>query len=99
MPQTVVWHYPAFPFQYLLLDRWPSIDRASQVQSPITVFHGTADEMIPIAHGRSLTTAARDATFVEIPEGVHNEIPMMQLRSELGRLGTQLSSDKSEVHD
>jgi fermentation-respiration switch protein FrsA (DUF1100 family) len=51
MPQTVAWHYPAFPFQYLLLDHWPSIDRVSQVESPIAVFHGTADEMIPIAHG------------------------------------------------
>ena len=49
LPQTVAWHYPLFPFQYFLLDRWPSLARIPRVTSPIIVFHGTADDMIRIA--------------------------------------------------
>jgi pimeloyl-ACP methyl ester carboxylesterase len=47
MPQTVGWHYPLFPFQFLLLDRWPSIERIGRVQAPIIVFHGTDVKWFP----------------------------------------------------
>lgn len=83
MPQTVAWHYPLFPFRLLLLDRWPSIERIGNVQSPIIVFHGTDDEMVPVAHGRALANASNRARFIEIPRAIHNEVPMVQLRNEL----------------
>ena len=93
MPQTVAWHYPLFPFRYLLLDRWPSIDRIPNVRVPIIVFHGTADDMVPVSQGRALAQAAENARFIEIPGGVHNEIPMMHLRKELDELADALSTN------
>lgn len=91
MPETVVWHYPLFPFQFLLLDRWPSIDRIPNVNAPVVIFHGSNDEMVPVQQGRALARAARQANFIEISDGTHNEIPMMQLRAELKSLLEKLS--------
>lgn len=86
MPRTVAWHYPMFPFHWLLLDRWSSNECITRVRVPIIVFHGTADEMVPVAHGRELAQSSTSARFVEIPGAVHNEIPMHQLREELTRI-------------
>ena len=83
LAETVAWHYPAFPFQYILLDRFPSVDRIPQVTCPILQFHGTADETISFKHGRRLFDAAPPASisgiekgFVTIPGGQHNYISM-----------------------
>ena len=84
MSRTVACSYRWFPFQYLVLDRWPSIDRIPRVDIPVTIYHGTADEIVPISEARALASAAgEDATFVEIPNGEHNDIPMSLLRAQL----------------
>ena len=85
MPQTVRWHYPWFPFHWLLLDRWPSVERIARVEAPITVFHGSADAMIPPAHGRALAAASPRARFIKIPGGTHNDLPPARLRRALDR--------------
>lgn len=96
MPQTVGWHYPLFPFQFLLLDRWPSIERIGRVQARIIVFHGTDDKMVPVAHGRELALASSHARFIEISGATHNDIPMLQLRNELDSIMAALPEWNSE---
>lgn len=86
MADTVAWHYPWFPFRYLLLDPWPSIQRISSVSSPIIIFHGSADQIVPIEHGRKLASEATNAELIEIPDGEHNDIPMNRLRIVLRQL-------------
>lgn len=81
MPRTVKFSYPWFPFQYLVLDRWPSIDRVPRVTCPITILHGTDDDMIPISEARALAAASSHATFVEIPGAGHNDVPKPQLQT------------------
>lgn len=93
MPRTVAWHYPMFPFRFLLLDRWPSIDRIARVIAPVIVFHGTADDMVPVAHGRELAQASADARFIEFPGAGHNEIPMRRLRTELNRIRVSITEN------
>jgi alpha-beta hydrolase superfamily lysophospholipase len=58
MPRTVACNYPAFLFQYLVLDQWRSIDRISRVKAPIRIFHGTSDKLIPIEEARVLAFAS-----------------------------------------
>lgn len=95
MPKTVAWHYPMFPFQFLLFDRWPSIDRIANVDSPVTIFHGTADKMIPLAQGQLLADASMHANFIEIQSGEHNDIPMLRLRELLNSILGTLTSNNS----
>ena len=81
MSRTVYEHYPWFPFHFLVLDRWPSLDRIKSVEVPTTIFHGTEDDFVSLAQARTLSKAAPNATFIEIPGSGHNEIPMMQLKT------------------
>lgn len=97
MQKTVAWHYPLFPFQWLLLDRWPSIERIGRVQTPIIVFHGTADDMIPIEQGRKLAQASSRSEFISIPGGGHNEVPVSLLCAKLESLHASLPKAAASV--
>ncbi len=80
MPRTVKCNYPWFPFQYLVLDRWPSVDRISRVACPITILHGIEDDMVPVSEARALAAASSHANFVEIPGAGHNDLPLHRLQ-------------------
>lgn len=97
MPRAVAWHYPWFPFQYLLLDRWPSLERIPEVRVPVIIFHGTEDQMVPVEHARLLAEVSPESKLIEIPGGEHNEIPMLRLREELQTIRSALSDEVSNV--
>ncbi len=86
MSRTVKVQYPWFPFHYLVLDRWPSIDRIRNITVPTTILHGSEDDMVPLSEARALATASAHAQFTEIPGAGHNDIPMPQLRTLLKKL-------------
>ena len=44
------------------------------MDTPVLIFHGTRDEIIPVTHGRKLHALARNATYVEFDCG-HNDFP------------------------
>jgi pimeloyl-ACP methyl ester carboxylesterase len=81
MSRTVHEHYPWFPFHYLVLDRWPSVDCIKNVKVPITIFHGTEDDFVSLSQARTLAKASPNATLIEIAGSGHNDIPMMQLKT------------------
>ena len=93
LAETVGWHYPAFPFQYLLLDRFPSIQRIPHLTCPLLQFHGTADDTVPFQQGQRLFDAAPDQSstaiekrFVEIPGGQHNFISVGDMQAAIKQL-------------
>ena len=88
MSDVVAWHYPWFPFRYLLLDRWPSVDCMCQTQIPVVIFHGTADEIVPYSQAQKLAAASPLARLIKIEGGSHNGLPFDHLRTELLRLRT-----------
>ena len=81
MSRTVYEHYPWFPFQYLLFDRWPSVDHIKNVKAPITILHGTEDDFVSLAQARTLSKASNNTTLVEIAGSRHNDIPTTQLKA------------------
>lgn len=90
LPETVAWHYPAFLFQFLLLERYPSVERIPHVRCPIVQFHGTSDEFVPVEHGRRLFDVAPASShdgvakrFMTVEDGDHNSIPAGRLRDVL----------------
>lgn len=86
MPDAVAATYPGLPFHLMVLDRWPSIDRIARVNCPVTIFHGTADSMVPIEQARQLVAANPRARLIENQGAEHNEVPTSKLRGLLGRL-------------
>jgi hypothetical protein len=70
-------HYPLLPVRLLLRDRFPSMDRARQVRSPVLVIAGTSDRIIPIDQTRRLYDAiSAPKTFVEI-DADHNDAALL----------------------
>ncbi len=90
MPDVVQWHYPYFPFRYLVLDRWPSGDRIAQVKCPVTLFHGTSDEIVPFSQSHVLTSKAHNSQLIELRGVTHNNVPISRLRDELVRIRQQI---------
>ena len=101
--ETVAWHYPAFPFQYFLWDRYPSVERIQHVTCPILQYHGTADEIVAFEHGQRLFRAAPaksaqgiPAEFISIPGGMHNFISISDLRVPISRLLKRIGDGATE---
>ncbi len=76
------YHYRWLPVRWLLVDRYPSVERIKQVQCPILQIHARADTIVPIRFARKLFEAAPERSvngvpkrFVELTEGDHNDLP------------------------
>ncbi len=77
-------HYPSWLIGLGLKDRYDSVSAAADVEVPVLMIHGSADQIIPAAQGRQLHQALlssarlrRDAdlsTFVEVPGAGHNDL-------------------------
>ena len=97
LAETVAWRFPLFPFQYLLLDRYPSVERIPHVTCPLLQFHGTADSTISFDHGQRLfeaapaqSTSGIQKQFVPIPGGEHNLVSMHDMQSAVTKLLTRV---------
>ena len=67
--------FPFLPVGTLLRHPFQSDERIADVDEPILIVHGTADQVIPIGHGRALhARAAEGAEFVEVPGATHFDI-------------------------
>ncbi len=78
------YHYPWLPVRLVLVDRFLSRKRISQVTSPILQIHGARDFIIPVELGRRLFAAAPERSawgiakqFVELPEAGHNDVTLV----------------------
>ena len=72
------YHYPLLPVRWLLRDRFPSIDRAHQIRSPVLVIAGTHDSVVPIDHTRRLYDAiVAPKRFVEVAAD-HNDAALLE---------------------
>jgi abhydrolase domain-containing protein 17 len=67
---VVVTRVPIFPF-----DRFPNLRRIGEVQCPVLVIHGAADDIIPPSHARALYAAAPEPkTLAIFPRAGHNDL-------------------------
>ena len=53
-------HYPWLPVGWLLIDRYPSIDRIGSLTAPVMVIAGDRDDIVPESLSRKLYDAAPD---------------------------------------
>ena len=71
MAQRIYWYVPA---RLLVKDRFDSLSLVKQLELPLFIVHGTADEIVPFDMGEKLAKSARAAEFLAIPGGSHVSI-------------------------
>ena len=78
---AAAYHFPYIPVSWLLIDRYPSLQRIRDVSCPLLQFHGTRDTIVPFTLGQKLFAAAPDKAangqpkrFVELPRSDHNDV-------------------------
>lgn len=64
--------YPIFPVSVLLRDRFESIDKINNLKSPLLIFHGLNDDLIPIEMGRELFNKASEPKAMIETEDSHS---------------------------
>lgn len=61
--------YPWLPVSLLMKDQFASRDRIGDVDEPVLILHGTADDVIPVSHGKALYDHANEPRTLKIVEG------------------------------
>lgn len=93
LPDVGAMHYPWLPVRWLLMDRYPSIDRIGSVHVPVMVIAGDRDDIVPEALSRRLYDAANEPKrYVLVPGAGHNDPEMVDGRQMLTEIQGFLSS-------
>ena len=73
-PKSASVHYPWLPVGWLLIDRYPSIDRIGSLSAPVLVIAGDRDDIVPESLSRRLYEAAPDPKrYLLVPGTGHND--------------------------
>ena len=68
-------HYPFVPALWLVKDRFDSEAKIADVRSPVMIFHGERDRVVPTRFGRRLFAAAAEPKESRwISEAGHNDL-------------------------
>ncbi len=65
--------YPLLPVGSLLLDRFDNVDKIGQIDVPVLLVHGAADELVPLEQARAMEAAQPAAQLIILPGGGHHE--------------------------
>ena len=81
LTDAAAWHFPWLPVRWLLIDRYPSVDRIGQVTCPILIIHGRRDTIVPFEMGERLFAAAPETSsqgtskrLLSLETADHNDI-------------------------
>jgi hypothetical protein len=83
--------YRLFPVDWLLLDRFDSLRRISNLRAPVLVMHGALDQIVPVAMGRAVHAAAPEPRQLWIaPHAGHLDLVEAGAIEAAGRFVAQL---------
>lgn len=74
-------YFPVYPARSMTKFEFPSYKYAEFIKAPVTVFHGTSDEIIPYNQSRRLLKRFKpgQAELITIEKGKHNNLPGYEL--------------------
>ena len=76
MTSLAAHYFPVYPVGKLLKYKLPSYEYLSIVNAPVTIFHGTADNVIPYSNAAQLKAVLKPSDrFITITGGGHNDLP------------------------
>jgi hypothetical protein len=85
-------HYPWLPVGWLLIDRFPSIDRIGSIRAPIMVIAGDRDDVVPETLSKKLYDAAAEPKrYLLVPGTGHNDPELIDGPRMLAQVGVFLS--------
>ncbi|MDX1958232.1 MAG: alpha/beta hydrolase [Leptospiraceae bacterium] len=64
-------YVPLLP-HLLIIDRFDTYSKSSEIKSKVLIFHGNKDEIIPFSMGKELSKRFSNVEFIEIKGGSHN---------------------------
>ena len=68
-------YFPIYPVSTIIKYKLPTFSYVQLVNAPVTIFHGTNDEVIPYSNSEKLKEVLRAKDeFVTIPGGKHNNL-------------------------
>lgn len=65
---------PFLPASLVMVDRFDTIAKASEITIPALVVHGDIDDVIPFEQGELVSKTLPHATFLKVPEGRHDNL-------------------------
>lgn len=76
LQQVASHHYSFLPIKWLLKYQFPTYQLAAKVPCKITIFHGTADGVVPYSSGLKLfeTISEQNSQLITIEGGDHNNL-------------------------
>lgn len=94
--------YPYLPVRPFLFDRYETLHHLPEVDAPLLVVHGEADEVIPVAMGRAVYAAAKGPKeIVTFPGAGHSDHHLFGSGEEIlrwiGAVGTATRDDKLQM--
>jgi len=76
--------YPWLPVSLLMTERFNSVENVSKLSCPVTVLHGTEDEIVPFYLAERLFAAVPETSangvpkqFIELPGTGHNDVMLV----------------------
>ena len=73
-------YYPYLPVSLLLKDRYETIKKLENINSPILIMHGKKDKIVPFHMGKKVFEKANEPKFSYFPE---NDDHMMEYNKDL----------------
>ena len=74
MPDVAAIKYWMFPVRRTMWDRYDSLSKIADINAPLLVMHGTADQTIPVEMSRTLLAAATEPKVGLFIEGADHDI-------------------------
>jgi alpha-beta hydrolase superfamily lysophospholipase len=74
LPSVAKAKFPIYPANYLIKYSFPTYEFLKKVTAPITIFHGTSDEIIPFKQAEKLKKENPQIKLVPIQGGKHNNL-------------------------
>ena len=74
-PSLAASHFPIYPTERMIHFKFPVFECIQMVKAPVTVFHGTKDEIIPYRNSRKLKKLLKAGDeYIIIEKGKHNNL-------------------------
>ena len=74
-PSIIKHHIPIYPVDWMIHYKIPTYAYIEKVKAPVTIFHGTGDEVIPYRNAERLKHFLKPGDeFITIKDGEHNDL-------------------------